>query len=133
MLNPTTTTTQQDVLIIGEGALFDEGITEFLMRGTSLAVSHVDYSDEIAFVDMITWGQPDVILICQSDTLDTEQVLNSISLCPVKAGLSIFVVRLSNPMIDMYKIPDTGKISDMRRSILAETSSDFINILQERF
>lgn len=124
---------QKRVFIVGNGSLFDEGITELLARGTSLRVSHMVYSDDIAFLNIIKMDQPDVILVCESDTLDTERILDSISIDPIMIGLCIFVVRLSNPVIDVYERPilNEGKISYRPRSIIPRTANDLIDILRE--
>ena len=104
--------TQPGVLIIGEGALFDEGITELLTRRTNLTVSHIVYSDEMGFLNIIKRAQPDVSLVCQSGSLDTKHILDSISVSSLIIGLCIFVVRLSSPVIDIYERPilNVGKV-----------------------
>jgi len=125
--------TQSDVLIIGEGALFDEGITALLKRSTNLAVSHVVYSDEPAFMNVVQRAQPNVILVCQSGSLNTRQILDSISMSPLMLGLCIFVVRFSSPVVDIYKQPiqDTGKTFHRPRNVVARTANDLIDILRE--
>ncbi len=41
--------TQQHVFIVGEGSLFDDGITQLLAHGTNLVVSRAIYSDGSCF------------------------------------------------------------------------------------
>lgn len=124
---------QKQVFIVGDGSLFDEGLARLLTRAASLTVSHVVYSDEIAFLNSIKRHQPEAILLCESGTLDTEQILDAISTDPLLIGLCILVVRLSDPVIDIYKRPTlkAGKISYRPRSIIARTSNDLVDILSE--
>ena len=125
--------TPSDVLIIGEGSLFDEGITALLQRSTNLAVSHVVYSTEPALMNVVQRAAPDVILVCQSGSLNTKQIVDSISINPLMLGLCIFVVRLSSPIVDIYQQPiqDGGKTFHPPRNVLAWTTNDLINILSE--
>jgi hypothetical protein len=39
---------QQRVFIVGDGSLFDEGITHLLTHETNFLVSHATYSDDLA-------------------------------------------------------------------------------------
>ena len=125
--------TPSDVLIIGEGSLFDEGIAALLQRSTSLAVLHVVYSDEPALMKVVQRAEPDVILVCQSGSLNTKRIVDSISINPLMLGLCIFVVRLSSPIVDIYQQPiqDGGKTFHPPRNVLAWTTNDLINILSE--
>ena len=125
--------TPADILIIGEGSLFDEGIAALLQRSTSLAVSHVVYSDEPAFMNVVQQAEPDVILVCQSGSLNPKHILDSISISPLMLGLCIFVLRLSSPVVDIYKQPmqDTGKTFHRPQNVLAWNANDLINILSE--
>ena len=125
---------QPRVVIVGDGSLFDDGITQLLAEKTNLLVSHTIFSNDVAFLNTIKRDQPNVILVCESGSLDTAQVIDSISIDPIMLGLCIFVIRLSSPVIDVYEGPilNAGKISSYRpRSILASTANDLISILRE--
>jgi len=124
---------QQHIVIVGDGSLFDDGITTLLAQRTNLLISHTIFSDEVAFLNMIKRDQPSVIMMCESHWLDTEQVIDSILIDPVLIGLCIFVVRLGNPMIDIYERSTlkAGRVSSRPRSIIVRTANDFIDILSE--
>ena len=125
---------QQRIFIVGDGSLFDEGLTELVSYGTTLRVSHVVYSNEIAFLNMIKRDQPDMVLLCESSALDTEQILESISINVLMIGLCIFVVHLGNNTIDAYERLDAiaETQSFQRRTIVAKTGNDLINILKRK-
>jgi len=122
---------QQRVFIVGDGSLFDEGIIELLAHGTSLMVSHIVFSDENAFLDIVKHDQPDMILVCESGKLDVDQIIDIFAINPCLIGIYILVAHLGNPVIDIYDRPTliAGKVSYTPRSITARTSTDLLNIL----
>jgi hypothetical protein len=123
--------TKKRLFIVGEGSVFDEGIAELLTRGSHLMVSHIIYSDDITFLKIIKRDLPDAILLCETDTLEIESLIDSISIDPIAIGLCILAVRLSNPVIEVYEEPilSAGKISYKRRSIIANTANDLIQMV----
>lgn len=130
---PDSVLSRQHIIIVGEGSLFDDAITHLLKERTDLLISQTVFSDEVAFRNLIRHYQPNMILMCESGSLDTGQVIDSISIDPIVMAICIFVIRLSNPVIDVYEKPtlNAGRISYRQRSITAETANDLINILRE--
>lgn len=131
---PDLNATHKHVFIVGNGSLFDEGIAELLTRDSHLMVSHIIYPEDGTFLEVIKRGQPDAILICEADTLEVEEIIDSISIDPIAIGLCILAVRLSSPVIEVYEKPilNAGKISYEPRSIIASTPNDLIHMLNER-
>jgi len=125
---------QKRVFCVGDGSLFDEGLAKMVKFITTLRVSHIVYSNEVVLLNRIKRDQPDMILLCESGALDTEQILNSISINVLMIGLCIFVVHLSNFTIDAYERPDAiaATQSFQRRTIVAKTGNDLINILKHK-
>jgi len=130
---PNLNLSHQRVSIVGEGSQFDDAITQLLKKRFDLLIPHTIFSDEVAFLNVIKRDQPNLILMCESGSLDSEQVIDSISINPIAIGLYIFVIRLSNPVINVYERPilKAGRISYRQRSITANTANDFISILRE--
>ena len=124
----------QRIFIVGHGSLFDEGVTNLLTQDTSLKVSHIVYSDAVSFSNMIQRDRPDVLLVCKSDLLDKDQVLDSVITDSLTVGLCIFVLHLDDSAIDIYERP--GTIADplpyRRRTIIAKTGKQLINILKRK-
>jgi hypothetical protein len=122
---------QKHVFIVGNGSLFDEGIDELLTRGSRLMVSHIIYPVDGTLLEVIKRDQPDAILICETDTLEIEEIIDSLSIDPIAIGLCILAVRLSDPVIDVYEKPslNTGRISYEPRSIVGGTTNDLIHLL----
>lgn len=120
--------TQQRVFVVGDGSVFDDGVTQMLTHRTNSLVSRAIYSDEIA----IKSNQSDVILICESGSVDTSHILNLISLHQMASLLLIMIVRLRNNVIDVYARPTlvAGKVSGSPQRIVARTGDDLVNALK---
>src|SRR5512133_2717520 len=110
---PNSNLSEQRAFIVGKGSLFDDAITQLLKEKTNLLISHIIFSDQDAFLNVIKRDQPNMILMCESSSLDAEHVIDSISIDPIVIGLCIFVIHLSKPVIDIYERPtlDAGKVS----------------------
>jgi hypothetical protein len=124
----------QRIFIVGHGSLFDEGMTNLLTQDTSLMVSHIVYSDAVAFQNMIQHDRPDVLLICESGLLDMNEILDSVITDSPMIGLCIFVLHLGDSAIDFYEYPDTiaNPLPYRRRTIIAKTGKQLINILKRK-
>lgn len=130
---PNSDLSQQRVVIVGAGSMFDDAITQLLRERTDLLISHTIFSDQVAFLNIIERDQPNLILMCESGSLDTERVIDSISIHPIVMAICIFVLHLSKPVIDVYEKPTlrAGRISYSQRSITAKTANDLISIVRE--
>jgi hypothetical protein len=126
--------TQQHVTIVGDGSLFDQAITQLLTRRADLLVSRSVYSDELAFLNIIRQGRPDVILVNESGSLDAVRILDLVSSHPMVMGLCIVIVRLCNNVIDVYERPIfvVEKISCSSRRIIVRTGDDLLNALRRK-
>jgi hypothetical protein len=130
--------TQQHVFIVGEDSLFDEGVTNLLAQQTDLLLSHVKFSDERVFLDTVKQELPDVILVCESGSLDAARILDLVSSQAMLMQLLlvvIVVIRLNNNVMDVYERPKivAGKINFKPRRIIAETENDLLNIVSRKY
>lgn len=126
---------QQRVFVVGEGSLFDEGVTQLLAQETNLLVSRATYSDDPAFLNQIESDRPDVILVCESGSLDSARILALVSSHPKTRGLPVVVTRLDNNMLNVYARPVVvdGKMYSKPRRIIARTGNDLINNLRRKY
>lgn len=128
---------QQRVFIVGDGSLFDSGITQLVTRGTDLQVSHAVYSDPPTFLDLSQWDEwPETILVNESGLLEADHILGLVSAQmvssePVIVGTRIIVVRISVNLIDIYTHPISvaGKIFSKPHRIHIQTSADLLNVI----
>jgi hypothetical protein len=126
--------TQQSVLIVGDGTLFDEFVTQKLTHGANLFVSHTTYSGDLAFLNSIKSDQPDVILVNETSSLETAHILDLASSHPKVGGLRILIVRLSDNMIYEYasRTFDAGKTSCRPQQITVRTGEDLLNAVRRK-
>ena len=127
---------QKQILIVGDGSIFDEGVTRLLTQATNLLVSHPIYSDDLAFLNIIKMdNRPDVILVCEFSSLDTAHILNSVSSHPTVMGLPFVVVRNSDTVIDVYARPIivAGKMSSKPRQIIVTKVDDLLNVVRRKY
>ena len=119
----------QRVMILGDGSLFDDGVAKMLTHRTDLLLSRAIYSNDRASLDNINSDEPDVILVCESGSLQAARVFDLVSSHLIVTGLRMVVIRLRNNVIDVYPRPTfiAGKISGKPRRITARTSNDLVS------
>jgi hypothetical protein len=130
--------THQSVFIVGGDSLFDEGITHLLAQQTDLLVSRLKFFNERSFLIAVKQNLPDVILVCESESLDAAHILALLSSQTILTRLLlavIVVIRLNNNVIDVYERPRivAGKINFKPRRILVETENDLLNIVSRKY
>lgn len=115
----------QHVFIVGSGSMFEDGITRLLIYKTGLQISVTKYINDLWFMDAVVQNQPDVLLVIESDSLDSNHLLELLTSTPLSAELRVMVMRFSDLVIDVYEIPKwnpAGKIPAHRQFTI--TSSD---------
>jgi hypothetical protein len=120
--------TQQRVFVIGEGSLFDEGVTHMLSQRPDLLVSRLIFGGGLGFLNHIRLAQPDVLLVCESTSLGTTDILDLFSSPPIMMELRIVIIRLRDNRIDVYAEPTlvAGNISRRQQQITAKNEDDLL-------
>jgi hypothetical protein len=126
--------TQQRIFIVGEETLFEEGVMRLLAQRTNYLVSHAKFSDEPVFLSTIKQYLPDVILVCESGSLDAARILDLISSQAMVMRLLVVVVRLYNNVIDVYERPMIveEKMHIKSQQIIARTEDDLLNAIRRK-
>ncbi len=121
----------QSVCIVGDGSLFHEVIEQLVTERTNLLVSSAIYSDDLAFLNSIASRPLDVILVCESGSLNSKHILNSILASLTVTGLRIIIVHFDASVIDVYSRPTffEGKLSGRPRRINAKSGNDLIDAI----
>ena len=123
---------QQRVTIVGQGSLLDVGISHILnLHRPDFIVSQVMYSGDFTFMKSVEADQPDVILICESASMDMVSVLDLISSRPIVTKLRIIVIRLRDNVIDVYEEVKlvAGRISCNLRKVTARNADDLLRAI----
>jgi hypothetical protein len=120
---------RQRVVIIGEGAQFDESVTQLLINKTNMIVAHATDADKEALLNNIKLHRPNVILVCESESLSAAHILDLFSSNPVGTGLRVIIVRLPNKVIDIYPKLNfvEGKMSEKPCQILTRKDDDLLS------
>ncbi len=113
--------------IVGDGSLFEEGVTNLLTLGTDILVSRAKYTDDLALLDAVSQSRPDVILLNESSTyINPTHILDLLFATPSLSALCIIIIRLGNSMIDVYEMPKRFAITK-RDELVAVVLGDFKN------
>ncbi len=121
--------TQQLVVIIGEGSVFDEGVAKLLTNGTRFLVVLTKYTSGPALLNMLEQDCPDVVVICQALTLDTAQILDQISSLPRALSMLTIVLRVNDEVIDVYANPGLVARRKPERIVVASEAA-LINVVR---
>ena len=109
--------------------MFDEGVTHLLTQRTDFLVSRAKFSDETAFLNTIKQDLPDVILVCESGSLDAARILDLVSSQAMVMRLLVVVIQLYNNVIDVY---ERQMIVAGKHRIIAETEDDLLNAVRRK-
>lgn len=127
--------TQQHVLVVGDGSLLDEGVTHLLRDGTDLRISHTTCSDDHIFLNSIELAQPDVILVSESGSFEIDHILDLFSSHLIVMGLPIIIVRCQEGTIDVYEnlAFTAGKTSSQPERISVRTGDDLLSVVKRKY
>ena len=105
-----------------------------MAQRTDFLASRVTFSDDFAFLDTIRQDLPDVMLICESDSLDPVRILDLVSSHTIAMGLLVVVIRPYNNVVDIYERPIIvgGKMYFTSQQIIATTGDDLLNTIKEK-
>jgi hypothetical protein len=123
---------QQRLFVVGEDSLFEESVTHLLTQRTDFRISSAKYSDELVFLDTIKQELPDVLLVCESFSLDTEHIINLVFSQRFLMALFIVVIRLKDNVIETYEMPQDNsekKYFTLKR-IVANSEEDLLIALR---
>jgi hypothetical protein len=120
---------QQKIFVVGDGSVFDEGVSHLLKNKTDLLVSHAIYSEDLSFLENIKSEQPEMILVNDSGSLNVERILEFTLSQLLMMDLRIVVVQLRDSVIDIYERPisEAENASIRSRRIIVRSQEDLFN------
>ena len=119
------------VFIVGT-SMFEEGLTLLLTFGTGLQVSGAKYVDDLWLLDTIVHNQPDVILWSESTLLDSVHMLGLLISTPSLAGLRVIIVRLTDNIVNVYKLPmqmGAGRLYKQQQFVITKRD-DLVDVVR---
>ena len=126
----------QRIIIVGDGSMFEEGLSRLLTFNTDLQVSGSGYKDDSSFLEDFTQSQPDVIVLNASSSIDSVHMLELLYSIPLLVSLCIIIVRLGNNMVDVYEIPKnqiSAGIIRERRQFTITKRDDLLAVMRGTF
>jgi hypothetical protein len=120
---------QQKIFVVGDGSVFDEGVSHLLKNKTDLLVSHAIYSEDLSFLENIKSEQPEMILVNDSGSLNVKRILEFTLSQLLMMDLRIVVVQLRDSVIDIYERPisEAENASIRSRRIIVRSQEDLFN------
>lgn len=127
---PHTQSSPVNIIILGDGSLFDEGISNILSFHPQLNVTRVLYTNDDALYNLVGFEDPHVVFITEFDALDVERVVKFIFSIPSNFVRCIVVVRDGNNRLDVYARPaaPVSVTRYSRKSVAVKTKEEFINL-----
>lgn len=65
----------RQVLLLGNGSLFDEGLIDLLKNRPNLRVTHAHYWDEVSMVEAVVRHQPEVVVLILSKFMNPKNIV----------------------------------------------------------
>ncbi len=91
------------VLVVGFGALLEQGVQSLLAQEPQVQVWEVKYTDDVAFMLDVLQTRPEVILFHETGALDSDRIFDLLRAIPTTETLRVIILRSSNAAIDLYE------------------------------
>jgi len=118
------------ILVLGDGSLLDEGISDMLSPHSQISVTRISYTDDNTLYDLVNFEHPYAIFINKFDALDIGRVIKLIFSVPAAFVRCIFVSHIEYSKLDIYYRPITHS-PDMpyqRESVIVNTKEELIDL-----
>lgn len=96
---------QIDIVVLGNGSLFDEGVGSLLIGNSQLNISRILYTNDKALVQRVKADRPQAVFLNEFDPLETDHLIGLIFSIPNVAIKWIVVTHLENNVIDIHNKP----------------------------
>lgn len=123
------------VFIVGTHTLFEEGLSNLLAKNTAMQVSNEKYTNDLWLLNTISRNQPHVILLAESDNLNSAHLLGLLFSIPVPTSLWVIVVRLADSMVDVYKFSKQAdnEVICKRQQFAVTSHSELVTLVEGDF
>jgi hypothetical protein len=91
-----------EVLVIGTGSLLDQAITNLIVREPGVHVATITVDEPSAFLKETDCGYHDVILLCETSSLDQADIFEILNRIPIHEHLRLIVIRRENNILEVY-------------------------------
>ncbi len=118
-----------DIVVFGDGSLFDEGVSNLLIIDAQLNVSRILYTDEDTLLCLSGFNRPEVVFINEFDGLATNRMVELIFSNPLYFVRYVIVTHIESNILDIYKrsITDFPAEKYQCHSVTIRSKEDLIN------
>ena len=119
----------RQVLLIGSGSLFDNGVMELLSYQPGLSIKHAKYRDDFSILKDVVEHKPDVVVLISSPAMNLDYIVGILMSVQV-AHLRLVILSLETIKIEIY---EKGSALDEIRSTNVSTLNvdDFLLALYD--
>lgn len=91
------------VLIVGNGSLFDEGLSHLLLERASLEVTRITFKSAADFLQHFLRLRPEVVVLFQGGPLGVSRVFELLKDTPDIAALRLITVMAESSTVELYQ------------------------------
>ena len=123
MLN--SSTPRKHLMVVGNGSLFDDGITHLLVHQTNLRVSRTKYTNTLALIKEVEHQQPNLIVLVEGEKETEHQALQAISMAIPSAEMLVARLSLATNQVKLYEKRAFAGLSRPRNVRIVEIQDFF--------
>ena len=124
---------KNDVLIIGDGSLFPQGVTQLLNQHSEALIHRMEAVDDRVLINEIESNHHKVVVVAETAVREAKHVVSLIFSTPslLEVVLRIIVVRYHDRTIDVFDQagPRGNGAGYVRKRIIDGTSEDLVRFV----
>lgn len=120
----------RQVLLIGNGNAFAEGIMNFLNHQLNLQAWFEEYQDDISILRKVARYQPDVVALVTSHAMNLETILGLLMSIHASTHLRLILLSLESNKVEIYETESTVKTVKSININLRDVD-DFLTIIDK--
>ena len=123
-----------DIVVLGNGSLFDEGVSSLLIGNSQLNVSRILYTDDTVLFKLVNFDRPKVVFLNEFDPPETDRIVRLIFSIPSVFVRCVVVAHLENNVFDIYNRPAENVLSNLSlaayqwHSVTVRSKEELINL-----
>jgi hypothetical protein len=104
----------RQVLLIGNGNAFSDGIANLLNRQPGMSIRHEIYVDNYSILRDVLQNEPDVVVLVLPRQMNLESIVEMLMSIQVMSHLRLVILGLETPWVKLYEM---GNIVDEIKSL----------------
>lgn len=119
-----------DIVVFGDGSLFDEGVGNLLTDDAGLNVSRILYTDDDVLDCLTGFDRPEVVFVNEFDARETDRIVRLIFSVPSVFVRCVVVTHVESNIFDMYSRSMTKFQSEIYQwqSVVVRSKEELVNL-----